>query len=230
MINEVKNNEEGTTENKIILLVSIKGGVGKSLLCAHLATHLKELGIPVVVVDADIQQTLVRHRMRDLKKHPDAELPYVLQPLDTSDPEQVKVVMEQLKQVPAIVLVDCPGNINDPALRHIYAAADIAVIPTRYDADNLNATELFAGVFSKLSTAKMFFVPNCINSIEERREEIKEARDMAYSLLHKYGFITAMIKQGVSVLTNHDSPCISGSLCYDFPSQSQGQIPSCLSS
>lgn len=184
---------------EIILLVSLKGGVGKSLLCAHLASAIHALDFPVIVVDADIQQTLVRHRQRELAEHSDAKIPYILQPLDTSNPEQVKAVMAKLKELPSIVLVDCPGNINDPALRHIYAAADIAVIPTRYDADNLDATDLFAGVFSKLSNAKMFFIPNSIVLQEERREEVQKARDSAKNMLEKYGVVTPRIKQGVSV-------------------------------
>lgn len=127
------------------------------------------------------------------------QLPYILQPLDTSSPEQVKEIMAKLKELPSTVLVDCPGNINDPALRHIYAAADIAVVPFRYDADNLDATDLFAGVFKRLSNARMIFVPNSVNAIEERRAEVQAARDKAYDVLKKYGFISKRINQGVAV-------------------------------
>ena len=186
-------------ENKIIISSNVKGGTGKSSLCALLAMHLIELGYPVIVIDADVQQSLFRHRQRELKESPDAELPYALQALSTANPDDVKAAMQKLKEIPAVVLIDCPGNINDSALRYIYEAADIAVVPTRYDADNLDATELFASIFSKISKAKMFFVPNCINALEERREEVQKARDAAYAMLHKYGFITPRIKQGVAV-------------------------------
>ncbi len=46
----------------------------------------------------------------------------------------------------------------------------------------------------------MFFVPNCINAIEERREEIQKARDIAKKMLEKYGAVTARIKQCITVM------------------------------
>lgn len=59
-------------KNCIIVSVGLKGGGGKSTVCANLAMHLIDQGIPVIVYDADIQQTLVRHRQRELAEHPDA--------------------------------------------------------------------------------------------------------------------------------------------------------------
>ena len=58
--------------------VGLKGGGGKSTVCANLAMHLIDQGIPVIVYDADIQQTLVRHRQRELAKHSDAQPLYQL--------------------------------------------------------------------------------------------------------------------------------------------------------
>ena len=129
-------------QNKIIVTVGLKGGGGKSTVCANLAMHLVDKGIPVIVYDADIQQTLVRHRQRELAEHPDAELPYQLLPFSTANADEVKSNMQKLKEVPAVILIDCPGNINDACLQHIYAAADLAVVPTRYDFDNLDTTIL----------------------------------------------------------------------------------------
>lgn len=186
-------------KNFIIVCAGLKGGSGKSCVCANLAMHLIDQGIPVIVYDADIQQTLVRHRQRELAEHPDAQPPYQLMPFSTADAESVKANMAQLKNVPAVVLIDCPGNIQDACLQHIYEATDIAVVPTRYDFDNLDATVLFSEMFTKISKAKMFFVPNCINAIEERREEIQKARDIAKKMLEKYGAVTARIKQCVTV-------------------------------
>ena len=47
--------------SKIILFSNIKGGVGKTTLCAHFAEYLSMKGVPVVAVDADIQASLSRH-------------------------------------------------------------------------------------------------------------------------------------------------------------------------
>lgn len=161
--------------------------------------HLIDQGIPVIVYDADIQQTLVRHRQREVAEHPDAQPPYQLMPFNTADAETVKANMALLKKVPAVVLIDCPGNIQDASLQYIYEVADIAMVPTRYDFDNLDATVLFSEMFTKISKARMFFVPNCINAIEERRDEIQKTRDIAKKMLEKYSTVTARIKQCVTV-------------------------------
>lgn len=187
-------------ENKIVILSGAKGGTGKSLVCGIHAMYLWENGIPVVVLDADIQQSLQRLRSRELQANPDVEVPYALQTLDaTKSYQEVKAVMEQLKAIPAVVLIDCPGNVSDPGLQAIYECADIAVIPTRYDYDNLEVAKNFAGNFKKISNARVFFVPNSINKNEEKRPEIAEARDLAYKFLKELGYITPAIKQGVSV-------------------------------
>lgn len=95
--------------------------------------------------------------------------------------------------------VDCPGNINDRALGMFFQAADVAVTPVRYDSDNLDATQIFAEVFKSVSKARMFFIPNSIAAVEERRNEVQEAREAARNLLGPYGTLTPRIKQSVVV-------------------------------
>ena len=82
-------------ENKIILFTNIKGGVGKTTLCSLFATYLAQKGIPVAVMDADIQQSLFRHRKRELEelqKQVDdgileeiKKMPWQIQSINTSD-------------------------------------------------------------------------------------------------------------------------------------------------
>ena len=108
-------------------------------------------------------------------------------------------MIESLKQVPACIVVDCPGNINDRALGMFFQGADVAVTPVRYDSDNLDATQIFAKVFKSVSKARMFFIPNSIAAVEERRNEVQEARESAKNLLGPYGTLTPRIKQSVVV-------------------------------
>lgn len=187
-------------ENKIVILSGAKGGTGKSLVCAIMAMYLWENGIPVVVLDADIQQSLQRLRSRERQANPDVEIPYALQTLDaTKSYQEVKALMVSVKQIPAVVLIDCPGNVSDPGLQAIYEEADIVVIPTRYDYDNLEVAKKFTESFKKISNARIFFVHNSINKNEEKRPEIAEARNLAYTFLKGLGYITPAIKQGVTV-------------------------------
>jgi chromosome partitioning protein len=185
--------------NRIILTTALKGGVGKSCLCANFATFFVEQGQPVMVLDADIQQSISRHRKRDLASHPSAMIPWQVLFLNTTDMEGVKAMIKRVKELPCNVLIDCPGTIQDPALKIIYEAADVAIIPFELNADSVDATVMFAQLFKKHFTAKMFFVPNKVSTIFERRGEIRKAREDAIEALNrKLGIITPDIR-----LTTH---------------------------
>lgn len=186
-------------KNKIILFTNIKGGVGKTTLCGLFATYLAQQGIPVAVMDADIQQSLFRHRQRDLREGQPESLPWQIHAVNTSEDDVVKSVLNKLKQIPAWILIDCPGNINDHALKHIYRAADVAIIPFGYDGDTVDATALFCNIFQKVSSAKLFFIPNNIVVTDERRELVRTDRDYALTVLGKLGSVTPRIKHGVAV-------------------------------
>ena len=116
-------------KNKIVLFSNIKGGVGKTTLCALFASYLAEKGMPVFAMDADLQASLYRHRQREKNVDPDTSAPWAVEMLNTSDEKKLEETIAKLKSVPGVVLIDCPGNLNDRNLEHIYKAADVAVIP-----------------------------------------------------------------------------------------------------
>ena len=62
-------------KNKIIIFSNIKGGVGKTTLCALFASYLAEKGCPVIAIDADLQASLYRHRQREKDVAPEAQKP-----------------------------------------------------------------------------------------------------------------------------------------------------------
>ena len=99
--------------SKIILFSNIKGGVGKTTLCAHFAEYLSMKGVPVVAVDADIQASLSRHREREVEADPGQTVPWAITRLNTLDSKIVKAAMNEYKEQDGIVLTDCPGNLND---------------------------------------------------------------------------------------------------------------------
>ncbi len=177
-----------------VITTSIKGGVGKTQICATQALYMVEKGIPVKVIDADIQQSLSRHRQRDLEGHPDEWIPYSVDFLNTTDINMVKAVMDKISSLPCCFLIDCPGNISDPALSVIYRAADYAVIPFELNADSVDATVMFAEVFKANFSAKMYFVPNKVSPIYEKRGEVRKAREDAEAALGKLGIVTPDIK------------------------------------
>ncbi len=84
-------------QNKVIIFSNIKGGVGKTTLCALFASFLAERGVPVIVVDADLQASLFRHRQREADADPDTQAPWNVELLSTGDADKVAAVMGKLK-------------------------------------------------------------------------------------------------------------------------------------
>lgn len=62
-------------KNRIVIFSNIKGGVGKTTLCALLASYLAEKGYPVIAIDADLQASLYRHRQREKDVAPEVQAP-----------------------------------------------------------------------------------------------------------------------------------------------------------
>ena len=184
--------------NKFILFSNIKGGVGKTTLSAHFTEYLAEHEYPVAAVDADLQASLSRHRERDVKEDPKRPLPWEVIKLNTFDGEKVKAVVKKLKQVDGIIVVDCPGNLNDNNLGVLFEAADYIVVPMAFDIDTIDATEIFVNVVQKRSKAKLLFLPNRINVSEGRAKDL-EMRDQTIKQLNKVGKVLPRIKQSVII-------------------------------
>jgi len=184
--------------NKFILFSNIKGGVGKTTLSAHFTEYLAEHEYPVAAVDADLQASLSRHRERDVKEDPKRPLPWEVIKLNTFDGEKVKAVVKKLKQVDGIIVVDCPGNLNDNNLSILFEAADFIVVPMAFDVDTIDATNIFINVVKKRSKAKLLFLPNRINVSEGRAQDLA-IRDKDIKDLNKVGKVMPRIKQSVII-------------------------------
>ena len=185
-------------ENKIVLFSNIKGGVGKTTLCALFASYLAEKGVPVIAIDADLQASLYRHRQREVKVDSEHQAPWSVELLNTADGTHLKTLLQNIKKVPGIVLIACPGNLNDKNLAMIYNVADAAVIPMSYDADTVDATGLFVKAFKTISNAKLVFAPNRINSLEGKAEDLRQ-RSQTIEFLELLGTVLPRVKQSVAV-------------------------------
>lgn len=182
-------------KNQIILTTNHKGGVGKTQICATAATLFVQNNIPVIVIDADIQQSLSRHRARDLKAHPNTNTPWQCVFLNTTDIKAVEAMIAKIKKLPYTILIDCPGNINDPALNLLFEAADAAIVPFELNDDSVDATVIFAKLIKQHFKLDMVFVPNKVSSRFWKRGEVRKAREDAMEQLHKkLGLVGADIK------------------------------------
>ena len=186
-------------KNRIIAFANLKGGVGKTTVCAMFASYLHENGKPVAVVDADIQQSLFRHRVREKKIEPDSKEPWQVIQLPSRKPEDVEQIMENLKSVPGYVLIDCPGNFEAPALKPIFDNATHVVVPLSYDDDSVDGTGLFVGGLQSMGVkAKIIFAPNRVKTNAGKKEEL-EARAKTIDILGKIGTVVPRIKEGIAV-------------------------------
>jgi len=184
--------------NKFILFSNIKGGVGKTTLCAHFTEYLAEQEFPVAAVDADLQASLSRHRERDVKEDPKRPIPWEVIKLNTFEKDKVESVVKKLKKVDGIIVVDCPGNLNDNNLSVLFEAADLIVVPMAFDVDTIDATGIFTNVVKKRSKAKLLFLPNRINVSEGKAKEL-EMRDRTIKDLNRIGKVLPRIKQSVII-------------------------------
>ena len=152
----------------------------------------------MIAIDADLQASLYRHRQREKDVAPDTQIPWNVEMLDSSDSDKLVQVVNKLKSVPGIVLIDCPGNLNDRNLAYIYKSADVAIIPISFDADTVDATGIFVKALKSVSSADLVFVPNRINAAERKSEEIRQ-REQTTGYLGLVGTVTPMVKQSVAV-------------------------------
>jgi len=185
--------------NRLIIFSNLKGGVGKSTLCALFSNYLAEQGETVMVIDADLQQSLIGHWKEDVEGSicgMSMSMPWNVDAID--DFGNLQETMPRLHGVDGWIIIDTPGTLNDDNLLYVFREADFAIVPFHYDSDSIRSTELFARTLSKVSNARMLFVPNRINGMEDRRIT-STYEETAATILGKYGTIVSPIRRTVDV-------------------------------
>ncbi|WP_338777389.1 septum site-determining protein MinD [Metabacillus sp. FJAT-52054] len=158
-----------------IVVTSGKGGVGKTTTSANLGTSLAILGKKVCLVDTDIglrnldvvmglenriiydlvdvvegrckiHQALVKDKRFD-------ELLYLLPAAQTSDksavsPEQMKKLIDELKQDYDYIVIDCPAGIEQ-GFKNAVAGADKAVVVTTPEVSAVRDADRIIGLLEK---------------------------------------------------------------------------------
>ena len=80
----------------------------------------------------------------------------------------------------------------------LYKAADLAVVPISYDFDTIDVTGIFIKVIKRVKNIQLVFLPNRINSTENRADEMKQ-REETVKILGRIGRVTPRIKQSVVI-------------------------------
>ncbi|MEC2076778.1 septum site-determining protein MinD [Metabacillus fastidiosus] len=173
-----------------IVITSGKGGVGKTTTSANLGTSLAILGKRVCLVDTDIglrnldvvmglenriiydlvdvvegrckmHQALVKDKRFE-------DMLYLLPAAQTSDktavePEQIKKVVDQLKQDYDYVIIDCPAGIEQ-GYKNAIAGADQAVVVTTPEISAVRDADRIIGLLEKEDMERPRLVINRIRN------------------------------------------------------------------
>ena len=174
----------------IIIFGNQKGGAGKStlaILYANWLTLVKKQ--KVTVLDMDYQQSLYA-------KYKEAE--------KLENPAPYEVMLVDLQEFPAIykaignpedeiIIIDLPGKLDDDHLIPVIQAADIIIVPFKYERMTYESTMLFTLISKKINpSAEYFFVPNMV----QRNANYELKNDVDTSLTN-YGKVTESIYQSV---------------------------------
>lgn len=109
---------------KVIAIAQAKGGVGKSTLCANLATTFSDVG-NTLVIDCDPPQNsiLAWHQVRF-----DVYEETGLTVMKADKPSELLNILEKEKDNYDVILLDGPPHIN-PMTRTMVALASLTVVP-----------------------------------------------------------------------------------------------------
>ena len=185
-------------KNRIVVFANQKGGVGKSTLCILFANYLAYKGMPVCIIDTDLQKTILSQRNKDSEVFLGDDEPYSVQGFDVSDPETMQQLMDSARQVDGFVLMDSPGNVSEDGLVPMFTGADFIVCPYEYEEKTLDSTGVFVGVINKLREhnadmkGELFFVPNRIDARIGTSEENRMWKQTD-QIFKKLGHVTPRI-------------------------------------
>lgn len=138
--------------NEIILFANQKGGVGKTTLCGLFSNYLSTTrGVPLLVVDADPQQTFSSRRKDDKRRQED--VPYMVQSVTIKSSSSTKVIMQELRALPGTTIIDTPGSLTQEGMLELLVNADYIICPYHYDLNTMDSTRAFVLAVLRLRQA-----------------------------------------------------------------------------
>lgn len=165
-------------EAKIILVSSLKGGVGKSKLTAAFGMHLAiNQGLDVCIIDADIdQQTLTRFRSVEIDN-------LVVVPWDPQEYKHPYEMAHSMQEDFHFIFIDLPGSMQQDGVIKSIENSDIIIIPTDFSDENIDSTNIFTNLLDKLKIENYLVV---FNNYEVQYDiEIRKLEDNLFSNVNK---------------------------------------------
>jgi chromosome partitioning protein len=151
---------------KTVVLLSQKGGTGKSTIATHLAVCAERDGKKVALFDLDPQASSYKWSQR--RK---AEQPAVV---SAAAAELANLLVQAKKQGADLILVDTAGHADASSL-HALHHADLVLIPCRPSAADLDAIEDTIELASRAKPSKSAVVLNAAPTRGQLSEQARVA-------------------------------------------------------
>lgn len=189
--------------SEVIVITSGKGGVGKTTTTANVGTGLASLGKSVVLIDTDIGlrnldvvmglENRIVYNLVDViegncrikqalikdKRYPSL---YLLPSAQTKDksavsPEQMKKLIQELKEQYDYILLDCPAGIEQ-GFKNAIAGADRALVVTTPEVSAIRDADRIIGLLEANEFEKIELVINRLRHDMIRRGEMMTIDDV----------------------------------------------------
>ncbi len=134
---------------RTIVLLTQKGGTGKTTLAASLAVAAAQSGERVIALDLDPQASLVRWGERRAAAH--AANRIMVEPLERERLQRLRAILDGLAGAGFTLAIFDTAGADGPAVRLITEAADLCLLPSRPTRLDVEAT---ASTFRTLFLAK----------------------------------------------------------------------------
>jgi len=217
---------------KSIVVTSGKGGVGKTTTVANIGTGLAQIGRRVCLVDADIglrnldvvmglenrivydlidvveghcriRSALIKDkRLDNLFLLPAAQT----REKDAVSPEQMKTLVEELKNEFDYVLVDCPAGIEQ-GFRNAVAGADTAIIVTTPEVSAVRDADRIVGLLEACELYEPQLIINRLRPDMVRKGDMMNTDDVIDILAIKLLGIVPD-DESIIVSTNRGEPAV----------------------
>ena len=218
--------------SEVIVITSGKGGVGKTTTTANLGTGLAQLDKKVVMIDTDIGlrnldvvmglENRIVYNLVDVvegncrvkqalikdKKYPNLFLLPSAQTRDKSsvNPEQMKKLVEELKEEFDYILLDCPAGIEQ-GFKNAIAGADRALIVTTPEVSAIRDADRIIGLLEANEIRKIHLIVNRIDMDMVKRGDMMSVEDVVEILaIDPIGVVP--YAQSIVVATNLGNPIV----------------------
>ena len=188
---------------EVIVITSGKGGVGKTTTTANVGTCLSTLNKKTVLIDTDIGlrnldvvmglENRIVYNLVDVvngncrvkqalikdKRHPNLYLIPSAQTCDKSavTPQQMKKLMEELREDFDYILLDCPAGIEQ-GFQNAIAGADRAIVVTTPEVSAIRDADRIIGLLKNVKMPKIELLINRIRMDMVKRGDMMSLKDV----------------------------------------------------